>query len=127
MTTLKSKSYPITPVPKPRQTQQDKFKVRPRVARYRAFADEVRLRRVQLPEAGARVIFHMPMPKSWSKKKRAEMDGKPHQSRPDVDNLFKALADALYQDDSCIWNVSITKRWAVDGSIEILQSLRRFD
>ena len=33
------------------------------------------------------VSFIMPMPKSWSKKKRAAMDGKPHTARPDIDNL----------------------------------------
>ena len=32
--------YDITPVPKPRQTQRDKWKRRDVVMRYRAFADE---------------------------------------------------------------------------------------
>jgi len=36
------KEYKITPVPKPRQTRSDKWKQRPCVMRYRAFADEVR-------------------------------------------------------------------------------------
>lgn len=36
--------YIITPVPKPRQTQADKWKQRPAVMRYRAFADEAPLK-----------------------------------------------------------------------------------
>ncbi len=88
--------------------------------RYRAFADEVRLRRVILNPYGDSVVFHMPMPKSWSKKKRAVHDQLPHQQKPDVDNLFKSLADALFQDDSHIWNVTISKQWAYEGAIEIL-------
>lgn len=71
-------SYDITPVPKPRQTQRDRWKKRGSVLRYRNFADEVRLMKVPLPEAGAHIIFHIPMPMSWSKKKKAEMNGKPH-------------------------------------------------
>jgi len=112
--------YPITPVPKPRMTQRDKWKVRPCVARYRAFKDEVKLRRVKVNEYGDSVIFLMPMPKSWSKKKKEEMDGTPHQQKPDWDNLGKALSDAVYDDDSKIWNITISKMWAYEGAIEIL-------
>ena len=112
--------YPITPVPKPRQTQADKWKQRPSVMRYRAFADEVRLRGVKLEVYGDSVVFYMPMPKSWSEKKKNEMDGTPHQQKPDWDNLGKALSDAIYNDDSKIWNITISKMWAYEGAIEIL-------
>ena len=71
--------YDITPVPKPRQTQADKWKKRPAVMRYRAFADEVRLKKVYLPTERARVIFHIPMPKSWSKKKKTALNHYYHQ------------------------------------------------
>ena len=112
--------YSITPVPKPRQTRSDKWKKRPAVLRYRSFADEIRLRFPQdFDINGSRITFHMPMPKSWSKKKKAEMVGRPHQQRPDIDNLAKSLLDALYGDDSHIWNISLVKKWAVEGSIEI--------
>ena len=117
--TASARVYQITPVPKPRQTRSDKWKVRPNVARYRAFCDEVRLRKVTLPESGYHVIFVLPMPKSWSKKKKAEMDGKPHQQTPDKDNLEKALLDALFQDDSHIWDGRVTKRWGQEGQIII--------
>lgn len=77
-------TYPITPVPKPRQTRADKWKQRPAVMRYREFADQVRAAGITLPDCGALVTFYIPMPKSWSKKKRARADGTPHQSKPDV-------------------------------------------
>ena len=111
--------YTITPVAKPRQTQSDKWKKRPCVMRYRAFADECRLKRVFLPTAGAIITFHMPMPISWSKTKREQMKGKPHQQKPDWDNLGKALSDAVYGEDCHVWDVRIIKVWSVIGQIEI--------
>lgn len=111
-------TYPITPIAKPRMTRSDKWKKRPCVMNYRAFADEVRLRGVTVGN-GAKVVFHLPMPKSWSKKKQAQMHGMPHTQKPDIDNLTKALLDALYQDDSFIWQLTIEKRWSVNGSITI--------
>jgi len=115
------KTYPIVPVPKPRMTRRDQWAKRPAVLRYRAFCDEVRLRKVQLKEAGCHIFFILPMPSSWSKKKRAEMDGKPHQQTPDKDNLEKALLDALFQDDdSHIWDSRVTKLWGHKGEIRIV-------
>ena len=115
-----SKIYKITPVPKPRQTISDKWNKRDCVMRYRAFADHVRLLGIKLDPHGESVIFHLPMPKSWSEKKKKFMDGSGHQQKPDVDNLFKSLADAIHKDDSHIWNVTISKQWAREGAIEIL-------
>ena len=111
--------YPITPVPKPWMTQRDKWAKRPAVMRYRAFADEVIMHGVKISESGSHVTFVMPMPKSWSGKKRQALDGQPHQSRPDVDNLCKALLDALYDEDSHIHDIRISKVWGVDGDIRI--------
>lgn len=113
------KKYEITPVPKPRMTQRDKWQKRPAVLRYRAFCDECRLLGVVVPESGAHIVFNMPMPASWSKKKRAEMLGQPHQQRPDVDNLGKAIFDAVLPDDSVVWDIRMTKVWAETGAIEI--------
>lgn len=112
----------ILPVPKPRMTQRDKWAKRPAVLRYRAFCDAVRAAGVQIPESGAHITFHLPMPASWSLAKRWEMVGKPHQQKPDVDNLGKALLDACLDDDSGVWDVRTTKRWAVNGAIEISEN-----
>lgn len=111
--------YQITPTPKPRMTQRDKWQKRPAVLRYREFCDQVRAAGVQLPN-GATVMFRLPMPKSWSKKKRLEMNGKPHQQKPDLDNLLKALIDAVHADDAHIWHLQmVTKIWSEEGSILI--------
>lgn len=109
--------YNIVPVAKPRMTQSDKWKKRPAVMRYRHFCDLVRVSGVLLPN-GSSVIFELPMPKSWSKKKRLEMNGKPHQQKPDLDNLLKALADAVHEEDCTIWHYGeLIKVWAEEGSI----------
>lgn len=115
---------PITPVAKPRMTQRDKWKQRPCVLRYRAFCDEMRYRMKpnDFPVAGAHVVFIMPMPKSWSKKKKEHMIMQPHQQKPDIDNLQKALLDALFGDDSHIYDIRASKYWGDEGQITITKS-----
>jgi Holliday junction resolvase RusA-like endonuclease len=113
------KRYPITPVGKPRQTQRDKWQQRPAVQKYRAFADEVRLRGVKVPEAGARVTFVVPMPTSWTKQARRIMDGQPHRQKPDADNLLKSVLDAIYGDDAGVWDVGVRKVWGQKGEIRV--------
>jgi len=112
--------YKISPVPKPRMSRRDKWHLRKCVAEYWAFRDLVKLSRVKVPEAGAHIVFHIPMPKSWSAKKKLEMNGQPHTQKPDLDNLIKALLDAIYGDDSVVWSISAEKRWARRGKIEII-------
>lgn len=115
--------YQVTPIGKPRMTRADKWKQRPPVLRYRVFCDEVRLYDISLPAGGSHVTFVMPMPASWSKKKRAEMDGKPHQQKPDIDNLTKSLLDALFDDDAHIWGIRASKIWGETGAI-IIQEIK---
>ena len=116
-----SKTYKITPVAKPRMTQSDRWKKRPCVMKYWAFKDLVRLAGIKLPEGYGHVIFYVPMPKSWSKKKRAEMDGRPHRlkTRNDRDNLTKALQDAILENDGALWDMRTTKLWSYEGKIEV--------
>lgn len=111
--------FTITPMGKPRMTRADKWKKRPEVMRYRAFCDEVRLNNIPFPEAGGHITFILPMPQSWSKKKREQFNGKPHQSKPDFDNLIKALSDAIFADDAHIWDCRVTKLWGEKGQIII--------
>ena len=113
------KCYKIQPLGKPRMTQRDKWAKRPAVLRYRAFKDECKLNRVELPESGAGVTFVIPMPDSWSRKKKVEMMGKPHKQKPDLDNLAKALMDAVHDDDAGIWDIRMAKVWGLEGQIRI--------
>ena len=114
--------YEITPVAKPRMTIRDKrLPKRPVVAKYHAFKDEIRFAGVKLPEYGAVVHFHLPMPKSWSKKKKQKNFGMPHKQTPDLDNMLKALLDSIYQDDKKVWNIrDLSKFWAYEGAIVII-------
>lgn len=108
--------YDITPMGKPRMTQRDRWKKRPVVLRYHAFKDEVRLKKVELPES-YHIIFVLPMPKTWSKKKKEAMKGTAHQQTPDKDNLEKALLDALHTNDAHIWTGCVSKIWGYEGKI----------
>lgn len=120
--------YHINPVPAPRQVMKDKWKPSPAVLRYRAFRDEVGLKIKELPEDFFHVVFLLPMPASWSNKKRLEMAGQPHRGTPDKDNLEKALIDAVYRgrDDSHVWNTASTKLWAGLGAIVIAEDYLPF-
>jgi len=67
--------------------------------------------------------FYMPMPKSWSERKRKEHVGHPHASRPDIDNIFKFYADCatgvIYKDDSMITSISCRKLWDLNPRTEL--------
>jgi Holliday junction resolvase RusA-like endonuclease len=111
----------INPCPKPRMTRADKWKQRPSVMRYRAFADELRLK---LPRNydfnGASIEFGVPMPKSWSKRKKGAMSDSPHKQTPDLDNYLKAIFDAHTSDDSGIHTLGhLHKKWVKQGYIRI--------
>lgn len=117
---MRSYHLAVSPVAKPRQTRADKWKKRPCVMAYRSFADHLRLAARQvdfhLPPAGVSIIFYLPMPESWSGKKKQRMAGQGHTQKPDLDNLLKAVFDALLGDDSHIWALGrVEKRWAEVG------------
>ena len=117
----KYKRYDITPVPKPRMTKSDAWKKRPGVMRYWAFKDQIQAAKLKLPKRGAHVVFCMPMPKSWPKKKKDQMIGLPHEQTPDLDNLLKALGDAVYKNDSAISDIRASKIWSDKGAIIITE------
>lgn len=104
-------------MPAPRLTRNTLWTEKAR--RYNDWKKHARLLKIVIPESGAHITFHMPMPKSWSKVKKTMNEGKAHQSRIDVDNLLKALLDAVFKDDAHIWDVRVTKLWAYKGAIEI--------
>lgn len=100
-------------------TQSDRWRKRPAVNRYHAFCDELRLKyKDDLPPA-LYLRFYMEMPKSWSAKKQTAYNGKKHQQRPDIDNLSKAVMDALCKDDSYIFALYAKKYWAIKPGIDI--------
>lgn len=100
-------------------TRADKWRKRPATKKYWDFVDLCKYYRVEFPCFGSHVTFVLPMPDSWSKKRKKNMDGKPHMNRPDLSNLLKALEDAIYKEDSVIYDVWITKLWGKDGKIVV--------
>jgi len=61
------------------------------------------------------VTFYMPIPASWSKKRRIEALNKKHCTVCDVDNLLKTYLDCMneivYVDDRQIYKVTAVKRY----------------
>lgn len=111
--------YQITPIPEPRMVRSDSWSHRPCVMQYRAFCDHCRALKATV-KSGDHVIFYLSMPESWSGRKMMRMNGTPHTSKPDTDNLLKALLDAFHENDSHIWDVRASKVWARRGAIEIV-------
>lgn len=115
------KTYKIIPVPACRMVQSDKWKNprRPCVQRYFDFRDEVKRLKIKV-DNGDSIRFILPMPDSWSKKKKAKLDGEGHMQTPDLDNLLKALLDAIMTQDKGIYYLSgLTKVWGKEGRIII--------
>lgn len=124
MPTKLLKVFHVEPIGKPRMTRRDIWKKRPVVLRYHDFKDRLREQRAGfvMPECNYHVVFHISMPRSWSKKKKTAMRGTPHQNTPDKDNLEKALLDALEVNDAYIFDGRVTKLWAEDGHIAIWET-----
>ena len=55
----------------------------------------------------------MPIPRTATKRKQMELDGKPHIARPDLDNCCKYYIDLglniLYKDDSIVSQITAKK------------------
>jgi len=109
----------INPKPKPRMTRWDK---RPVVLNYWAWKEELQLKAGRFKLGNELEIkFFIKIPASTSMKRRLLLDETPHQKRPDLDNLVKAICDAFRKEDSQIWRIKASKRWIDNdtGSIYI--------
>jgi Holliday junction resolvase RusA-like endonuclease len=73
---------------------------------------EAKEKHFDFPSQGAAICFFIPVPRSWSMKKKKMHHGFLHQSKPDLDNLLKALGDSLIMEDKYIAHYgSLQKRW----------------
>lgn len=114
----------VDPCAKPRMTQRDKWNPSKAARKYYGYKDLLRAERNRLgiPELPNRLrvlVFLVPMPKSWSKVKKAQMLGQLHEQRPDLDNYLKAFWDALCKEDSHIASIKgeLGKYWYTEGRI----------
>lgn len=77
------------------------------------FYKDVRLK----GEIEIHINFFMPIPSSLSNKKKKQLELSYHTKKPDIDNLIKAILDAinytnLWEDDSHIWKIVSEKRYS---------------
>ena len=121
----------ITPQTNVRATQGDKIFFRipreklyksglarlQRLEKYNEYKIDLRAealkQQFELPEQGAFIKFFIPMPKTWRKFKREAMHFKLHQSKPDIDNLLKAMFDSLFAEDKSIAHFEAAKFWEI--------------
>lgn len=96
-----------------------------RIERYNQYKVDLlslcRAIKFDLPCQGLCIYFYIPVPKSWSKKKKKLHHGMLHQSTPDIDNLVKATFDSITREDKYVGHLGeICKRWVnfEDGWIE---------
>jgi len=125
--------FDTVPIGKPRMTQSDKWKTnpnhldinkrqRPAVTRWFAYKNQLLAQAMQMRfemDNFLDAIFLIPMPDSWSKKKKEAHNGLPMKVKPDTDNITKGIKDIFCKDDSHIWWERAEKRWAYKGSIII--------
>jgi Holliday junction resolvase RusA-like endonuclease len=115
--------FALAPLGKPRMTRADAWRKRPRVLAYWQYADELRSQAGDFkPENVLIIEFGVPMPASWSKKKREAKLGAPHDQKPDLDNLVKAFCDILVKEDKEIYLTLARKVWSSEGYIECYSS-----
>ena len=123
--------FDIIPMGGVRMSQSDRWKTNPNhidpkkrqrkvVKNYFDFKNILVLQANQMKyELGQYIdaLFLIPMPASWSEKKKEKMNGMPCVTKPDTDNLLKAVCDSLRKSDQDIWYMKGVKIWAYKGSI----------
>jgi len=115
----------INPVSKPRMVHSDKWKKRDCTGKYWGFKKEFVAKcrvagLITLPERIKSIDFFLKMPPSWNYGKQLFFDASPHQQKPDLDNLFKAVADCLCKDDQHIYYIGrMAKYWSFAPHIVI--------
>ena len=118
-------SINIQPVAKPRMTRSDRWKKRPVVLKYWQFKDALKEKAEQKNwnlSKDITIYFSIAMPKSWSKKKKKQMNKQPHKQKPDIDNLIKSVLDSLAEDDSYVYSVKAVKSWSEKGNVWIINN-----
>lgn len=121
----------VVPKAAPRMTKSDKWKTdrnnldenkrqRKTVAEYfdykNEFIKQCNEQNYSL-ESILKVLFVIPMPQSWSKKRKYSMLYQPHKQQPDTDNLIKGIKDSFKIDDGFVWNETSIKIWGEFGMI----------
>ena len=110
------------PIAKPRMTRRDKWASRPCVLRYWAWKDKALARLYKMgghPEGlipyWVDVFAVIEPPKSWSlKKKKEALEFGYHSGKPDIDNIYKGVLDALIPEDKTVSYGVMHKMWGAN-------------
>lgn len=123
--------FDVVPMGAIRMTQSDRWKTNPNhvdpnkrqresVTQYFNFKNRIKAQakamNFELPEV-LEIVFLVPMPFTWSEKKKVRNNRKPVKKRPDIDNYVKAFMDAMSEEDGNVWKIIAEKRYAYRGSI----------
>lgn len=69
----------------------------------------------------AKITAFFEVPTSYSKKKKKELIGQPHTTRPDIDNIVKIILDSLnglaYKDDNQIAKLEVEKVYGEEAKV----------
>jgi Holliday junction resolvase RusA-like endonuclease len=110
--------FEIEPKPKPRMTRKSTWKHRDWWDYVEVLKWLAKKEKYELTDE-LNISFYIPIPKSYSKKLKRELVGKPHRKRPDIDNLVKGFLDALASEDGFVWNITAKKYWNDIGRIVV--------
>ena len=123
--------FDVIPMGAVRMSQSDRWKTNPNhtdpnkrqrqaVTEYFDFKNKIKAQaeqmNFQLPEI-LDIVFLIPMPFTWSEKKKVKHNKTKVMKRPDLDNLVKAFMDALSVEDGYVWKITAEKRYSFNGSI----------
>jgi len=123
--------FDVVPLGAVRMSQSDKWKTNPNhldpkkrqravVTEYFNYKNKVKAQAIEmnfeLPQV-LDIVFLIPMPFTWSEKKKVRNNKTKVLKRPDIDNLVKAFMDALSVEDGYVWKIQAEKRYAYNGSI----------
>lgn len=125
----KTIKFEVTPVSHFRTTQGDRIffripreKLRPtglrrleRIEQYNKYKVAILsialANKFTFPPIGAVMKFYLPVPKSWSEKKKKLHHLQYHAGRKDLDNLIKGVLDAMMKEDKHIAHFEAAKYW----------------
>lgn len=127
--------FDIVPMGAPRMSSSDRWKTNPNhadpnkrqrevVTRYFVYKDTLLWQAKELNFTLGTfldAVFIIPMPDSWSEKKKKLMNKRLCETKPDTDNIIKGICDTFSKNDANISKKHAEKRWGYFGSIIIFE------
>lgn len=123
--------FDIIPMGAVRMTKSDTWKLNPNhadpkkrqrksVTKYFEFKNNIKFQaekmNIEIKDT-LDIVFVVPIPDSFSDKKKAQLNATPCKKRPDIDNYVKAFLDALKKEDGDVWNIKAIKVYGFKGAI----------